>query len=53
MISFLHALRHNMGCGSMHTRMSRDELDRGEGCEQGSLDVQELVANTERENRVG
>ena len=53
MIGFLHALRHNMGCSSMRTRMARmarDGLDRGEGCEQGSLEVQELAVNREREN---
>ena len=53
MIGFLHALRHNMGCSSMRTRMARmarDGLDRGEGCEQGSLEDEELAVNREREN---
>ena len=39
-----------MGCSGMHTRMARDELGRGEGCEQGSLEDEELAVNREREN---
>jgi hypothetical protein len=33
-----------------HAHGTRDELDRGEGCEQGSLEDEELAVNREREN---